>query len=144
LKNLGKTIERIIKVDPALENKLNPIKTKWKKYPSRTMNYWKELIDLLNSSPLLSHPKREIIRDIVSSKRRAIRQHLNSFEPVLQSDKIVGIVPENVADIIRRHDRQTINVSKLHLEANMTRNVSLAAEVSRKETLLDLMSKKYG
>jgi hypothetical protein len=142
LKNLGKTIEKIIKVDPALEERLTPIKNKWKRYPSKTMNYWKELIDFLNSNPLLEHPKRGEIRNIVAPKKKPIRQHLNSFEPALPSDRIIGIVPENIADIIRRHDRQTIDISKMHLEANMTRNVGMAAEVSRKETLLDITSKK--
>lgn len=142
MKNLGKTIERIIKIDPALEEKLIPIKNKWKRYPSKTMNYWKELVDFLNSNPLLEHPKRGEIRNIVASKKKPLRQHLNSFEPVVQTDRVIGIIPEHIADIVRRHDRQTIDISKLHLEAHLTRNVNMAAEVSRRETQLDILSKK--
>jgi len=142
LKNLGKTIDRIIKVDPALEDKLSSIKTKWKRYPSKAMDYWKELIDFLNSDPLMGHPHRSEIKEILNPKRRPRRRHLYSFEPVNQTDKVIGIIPENIADVVRRHDRTTIEVSKLHMEANMTRNIDLIAEVSRKETLLDITSKK--
>jgi hypothetical protein len=142
VKNLGKTIDRIIKVDPALEEKLIPIKNKWKRSPSKTMAYWKELLDYLNSNPLLSHPHRSEIRNIVNTKTHAKRKYLYTFEPTNTTDKVIVVIPENLADIIRRNDRQTLEASKQNMEASLTRNAELAAIVARKETILELNSKK--
>jgi hypothetical protein len=143
MKNLGKTIDRLLKVDPALEDKLIPIKNKWKKYPGKSMSYWKELIDFLNTDPdMVNHPKRPEIHDIFTVKKRPQRQHLNSFEAVNPTDTILGVIPENLADEIKRHDRQSIEVTKLHVEANITRCADLLAEVSRKESFLDISNKK--
>lgn len=142
MKNLGKTIDRILKVDPSLEGKLTPIKNKWKKSPSKTMNYWKELLTLLNAPSLMSHPKRSEIKDLIVPKRVIKRSHLHSFEDVIPADKILGVIPENIADAIRRHDRQSINLSKMIMEADLTRNAELKKENSRKEVILDINSKK--
>jgi hypothetical protein len=140
MKNLGKTIDRIIKVDPDLEGKLLSIKNKWKKTPSKTMNYWNELLALLNSNP--EHPKRLEIKNIISPKKRVERKQLYSFEEILPTDRNLGALPEGLSDIIKRHDRQSINASKLRVEASLTRNEALLAEVCRKEVLLDINSKK--
>jgi len=141
MKNLGKTIDQILKVDPSLEGKLTPIKNKWKKFPSRTMNYWKEFLDYLNSPSLLSHPKRSEMKDIIS-KQVTRKSPLYSFEDCTPLDKIIGAIPENLADIIRRHDRLSIEIAKLNIEAEITKNADLKAEVARKEALLDINSKK--
>jgi hypothetical protein len=142
MKNLGQTIDRLIKVDPTLEERLLALKNKWKRWPTKALTYWQELVDFLNSEPLLDHPAREKMREIVVAKRKPPRQQLSSFDLVASNDKIVGVISENVADHIRRNDRQAIAIAKLHVEANMTRNAELAAEVARKELIIDLNTKK--
>ena len=141
MKNLGKTIEQLIKVDPNLEKELMSIKNKWKRYPNKTNDYWKELLDFLNSDILMNHPKRMEMKDIINSKRKETCL-VYSFEEVALNDKIIGTIPENVADNIRRQDRQSIKVAKLHVEASMTRNLELMAESSRKGQILDIKTKK--
>jgi hypothetical protein len=141
MKNLGKTIDRIIKVEPALGEKLTPIKNKWKRYPSKAPTYWEELIKLLNTDSSLSNPKRSKIRDIITP-RHQFKQNLYSFEEITPADKIVGVIPENLADVIRRYDRKSIEISKLNVEAGMTHNIDLMADVTRKEAILDINSKK--
>lgn len=141
MKNLGKTIDRILKIDPDLEGKLVPIRNKWERYPAKTKNYWKELLDFLNSDPLNYHPRREEIRNILISKRKEKKQTY-SFQAVTSSDEVLGAIPENVSDLIKRHDRQSIEVAKLRVEATMTYNQELLSEVVRKEVLLDINTKK--
>jgi len=142
LKNLGRAIDRIIKIDPNLEEKLTSIKSRWKKYPSRTMNYWKELIDFLNSDPLRAHPKRQEIKAVINTKPKAVRPHLYSFDPVTPGDTILGVIPENLADHIRKYDRQAIEIAKMTVEASMTKNTAMFIEAHKLETLLDFKVKK--
>lgn len=140
MKNLGKTIDRILKIDPDLEGKLIPIKNKWKRYPSKSLNYWKELLTFLNSNP--EHPKRLEIKNIISPKKKVGIKQLYSFDEALPTDRSIGAIPEGISDIIKRHDRQSIEVAKLRVEASLTRNEALLSEVARKEVLLDINSKK--
>jgi hypothetical protein len=143
MKDLGKTIDRLLKVDPALEEKLLPIKNKWKKYPGRSMNYWKELITFLNTDPsMLKHPKRPEISSIFAVKKRPVRQQLNSFEMVIPNDRIIGVIPENLSDEIKRHDREYIDVAKLQVEAVLTKSDALKAEVHRRGSILEIHNKK--
>jgi hypothetical protein len=143
MKNLGKTIDKLLKVDPTLEEKLLPIKAKWKKYPGRSINYWKELITYLNTDPsILNHPKRPEISDIFTPKKRPTRQQLNSFEMVSPTDRVLGIIPENLADEVRHHDHQAIEIAKVHVEANITKSPDLMAQVNRKEAILEINNKK--
>ena len=139
MKNLGITIDRILRVDPTLDTQLLPIKSKWEKYPSRTMKYWKELGDVLNS--IQNHPKWSEIRSIVLPKKHSVRK-LCSFEPPTRNERVVGIIPENISDRIRRHDRSTINVAKKRMEAAMTKNMELMAYVSRQENLMEILMKR--
>jgi len=141
MKDLGRTIDRILKVDPALGEFLIPIKNKWRKFPARTMNYWKELTDVLNSDGLMAHPRRTEIKSILVTTRRPVKK-LSSFDQVTPNEKVVGIIPENLADRIRRHDRITIELSKKRVEASMTKNSELAAEVSKKEMAMELAMKR--
>jgi len=141
MKNLGRTIDRIIKIDPALEDKLSPIRNKWRKAPSKAMDYWKELIDFLNSDPLMKHPKRDQIKNIITYKRSAPKQ-LYTFDEVTPNDTIIGVVPENIADAIRRHDVKVIRLAKLQVEANMTRNAALMAKISRQDLLMEIETRK--
>ena len=141
MKNLGRTIDRIIKIDPALEDKLSPIRNKWRKAPSKAMDYWKELIDFLNSDPLMKHPKRDQIKNVITYQRTAPKQ-LYTFEEVSPNDTVVGVVPENIADAIRRHDIKVIRLAKLQVEANMTHNVALVAKISRQDLLMEIETRK--
>jgi hypothetical protein len=141
LKNLGKTIDRLIKIDPKFEKELIPIKSKWERCPSKTMSYWKELLKFLNSNTLLNHPKRSEIKDVLNSKKKSTKQ-LNSFDVVLPGDIIVGLIPENISDSIRKHDYQTINNAKLAIEANMTHNTDMLHRILRKEAFLEISTKK--
>jgi hypothetical protein len=141
LKNLGRTIDKILKIDPTLEEKLNSIKNKWKKTPAKTLSCWKELLEILNSDPLLHHPKRNEIKMVINPKKRASRTNFTSFEQTSPGDKFVGVIPENIADDLRRHNRQSIAVAKLNTEASLTRNMAIAAEVARKETILLIYGK---
>jgi len=141
MKNLGKTIDKLIEMDPNLEKKLGRIKKKWERFPSKTNDYWRELLDYLNSDTLSEHPKRDKMKDILNPKKKNKRE-VYSFESVHPSDVILGSLPENIADIVRKHDKQSIQAAKLRVEANLTRNVELMAQVLRKEMLLDINAKK--
>lgn len=141
MKNLGKTIDKLIKMDPNLEKKLTRIKTKWERHPSKTEDCWKELLNYLNSDNLMSHPKRTEMKDILNPKKKR-PQEIYSFEPVHPNDIVIGTIPENISDIIRRHDRRSIQTAKLRIEANLTRNSKLIAQVLRKEMLLEISTKK--
>lgn len=141
MKNLGKTIDRLIKVDPELESNLLPIKNKWKRYPSKTTAYWQELLDFINSEPIKQHPKRDAFRTIITS-RRTVPKQLYTFEEATKGDKIVGIIPEHLADMIRCHDRKAVSLAKKQVVANMTRNYSLMADISRLETLMEISTRK--
>jgi hypothetical protein len=142
MKNLGKTIDRLLEVDPTLEEKLIPLKNKWMKYPGRSMTYWKELITFLNTDPMLKHPKRPEMSHLFEIKKRPVRQRLNSFEKVTPADRILGVIPENLSDEIKRHDREYIEIAKLHVEAVLTRSNELKTEVHRRGSLLEIQNKK--
>jgi hypothetical protein len=143
MKNLDKTIERILKVDPTLEEKLIPIKNKFKKFPDRHMSYWKELITLLNNDPSITNsPKRAEISKIFTVKKRTSHQQLNSFKVITPADRIIGVIPENFSDEIKRHDREYIAIAKLNVEAVLTDSSELKAEVLRRGNLLEIHNKK--
>jgi len=139
MKNLGIIIQKILRVDPTLETQLLPIKSKWEKYPARTMKYWKELGEVLNT--IQNHPKWSEIRQIVSPRKRISRK-LCSFEPPTRNEKVLGVIPENLADRIRRHDRASIEVAKKRMEATMTKNMDLMAYVNRQENRMEILMKK--
>jgi hypothetical protein len=141
MKNLGKAIDQLIKIDPDMEKKLGRIKKKWERSPSKTNDCWRELLDYLNSDLLSEHPKRNKMKDILNPKKK--RKHeIHSFESVHPSDIVLSALPENLADIVRRHDKQNIQVAKLRVEAHLTRNAELMSQVLRKEMLLDINAKK--
>jgi len=141
MKNLGKAIDRLIEMDPNLEKMLGRIKKKWERSPSKINDCWRELLDYLNSDSLSRHPKRDKMKDILNSKKKSKRE-VYSFELVHPSDIVLGSLPGDIADIVRRHDRSSIQAAKLRVEAHLTRNVELMAQVLRKELLLDINAKK--
>jgi len=141
MRNLGKTIDELIKMDPDLEKKLIRIKKKWKRYPSKTEDYWKELLDFLNSKTLSDHPQRNRMKNILNPKKRN-KHEIYSFETVHPNDVVVGALPGNIADIVRRHDRRSIQIAKLRVEADITKNQDLVSNVLRKEMLLEIDAKR--
>lgn len=141
MRNLGKTIDQIIKIDPNLEKSLSRIKTKWERTPDKAKNYWQELINYLNSDNLLKHPNRFDIKNILNPSR-PVRKSLYTFELLKPTDKILGVIPENIADIIRRHDRAAITAAKMRIEANLTGDLDLLTITARKEAKLEINSKK--
>jgi len=141
MKSLGRTIDQILKIEPMLEEALVPIKNRWKRYPSKTMTYWKELLDCLNSKDLLNHPKRTEIKNILTIKRKTSKK-IFSFDATTTNDRVLGIIPENVSDRIKSIDRQTIDLAKKRIEASMTHDEETMAYVSRKDVMLEIGYKK--
>ena len=141
MKNLGRTIDRLIKVDPRFEEVLSQLKMKWKKYPAKEMNYWEEMFEYLNSLNIQNHPKVSEIKNIVVPKQR-IHKRIYSFEDVTPQDIILGAIPENIADQIKRHDRQAITLAKMRTEASMTRDPELISTATRKEALQEVSMKR--
>jgi len=142
MKDLGRTIDKLLRVEPTLQPQLSSIKKNWKKNPSKTMEYWQELLTILNSEPLLGHPRRHELRSIVVNRPKQAHQQLYTFEETRANDRIVGVIPEHLADFIRRHDSRMVRMAKKQTEANMTRNVALMAQVSREETLLNISANR--
>ena len=141
MKSLGKTIDRILKIDPDLASDLGPIKAKWQRFPSKTQGYWKELLLLLNSESLQEHPRRDEIKGIVTETKKHPRQTY-TFTEAAATDRVIGVIPEHISDVVRRYDRAAIKLAKSQVVANMTRDVGLLAELSRNETLLEIGMRK--
>jgi len=141
MKSLGKTIDRILKLDPGLESMLIPIRNKLKRYPTRETIYWKELLKILNSGNFLRHPQREKIRNILSPQRK-LEKPVFSFDETGSIDRILGVIPENISDKIRRYDHNCVKMAKNRVEAGMTRNSEMLEKLSRKEALMELDLKK--
>lgn len=137
MKNLARTIDRILKVEPTLEPQLSPLKDKFTRFPSRAMNYWKQLIDFLNSKPMLEHPKRDLIKHIIVPKTPTAKP-LSTFEEVGANETIVGLIPEYLADRIRRHDRFSIQIAKRGVVATMTRNQTVVTELVRRQAIMEM------
>lgn len=141
MKDLGKTIDRILKIEPDLDTQLNPIKKRFHRYPHKAMDYWKQLIDILNSDDMMEHPGREKIRKIVTSRRKRSTSY-NTFDQISTNDLVVAAIPENISDRIKRHDKQSIDLAKKQVEANLTRNMDLQTDLLRKSAKLDILLKK--
>ena len=60
--NLGRTIDRILEIEPNLSPQLISLKGKWEKKPKKL--YWKKLFDVLNTEIVPQHPKRAEIQSI--------------------------------------------------------------------------------
>ncbi len=141
MKNLGKAIDTLIRIDPEFEGKLKPIKNKWRRWPDKTTEYWAELLEFLNTDTMMSHPQRNEIRDAINTKNRRKRK-LYSFDTILPGDKIIGNIPDDIADRIRRQDRRSIEIAKSRVEADLTRDLDLMAELIRKDHFLEIDIKK--
>lgn len=141
MKNLGKTIDSLIRIDPEFEDTLKPIKNKWKRWPNKTSVYWAELLEFLNRDSLLKHPQRDKIRNTLNTKKKS-KHLLYSFETIISGDKVIGPIPGNIADKIRKQDRRSIEIAKLRVEADLTHNMELMATLIRKEYVLEIETKK--
>ena len=105
------------------------------------MSYWKDLLNVLNSDDLMTHPKRSEIRNILMPAKRVERK-VNSFDDITPNDKVLGVLPENIADRIRRHDRIFIEMSKQHTEAVITKNSKMITELSRRNAKQEIQLKR--
>ena len=141
MKNLGKAIDLLIQIDSDFEKKLKLIKNKWRRWPNNSTKYWTELLEFLNADSLMTHPRRDQIRNAINTKKKNKRK-LYSFETLLQNDRVIGNIPGNMADKIRRQDRRSIEIAKLRIEADLTRNTDLMAELIRKDHILEIETKK--
>lgn len=141
MKNLSKTVDRILKIEPSLEALLIPIKIKWDKGP-RKMIYWKQLFKILNSEIPKTHPKRFEIQNIFSVKKSSVKKKLYTFEFPSLNETVIGTIPEHLEGIIRRNDRMKIKHAKQILEAKLTHNDVLMVEANKQSEKLEIEEKK--
>jgi len=141
MKSLARTIDRIIRVDPAFESHLSPLKVKVKKYPKKNMTYWDELLKFFNSEALKTHPKINEIRNIIVSQKKQPKP-MYTFEEVSTTDRVIGFISENIADRIRRYDRQSIRLAKKQVEVNLTHNSALFGYLARQNALNEIKMKR--
>jgi hypothetical protein len=141
MKNLGKTIDQILKIEPNLEAQLIPIKIKWKKYPGRVMVYWGDLIKILNAEIGPEHSKRLEIQRVLTLKRK-IAKKTYTFEPPTENETVVGVIPEPIECRIKKYDRIQIDIAKAGLEAKLTHNNEMIISLIRRADLVDLQQKK--
>jgi hypothetical protein len=139
MKSLGKTIDRILKVAPALEAHLAPIKSKWKKYPGRSKNYWGELANTLTSE-VVDEIDRKKIREILVTKPPA--KPLYTFDEITPNEKIIGVLPENLSDRIKYHDLVSVKLSMLQTKAALTKDMSLITLLTKRSARLEIAMKK--
>jgi len=141
MKNLAKTIDKILKVEPDLSGDLMPIRRKFNRWPQKAMDYWKELLGILNSSQILSEDQKNKIRSILvnPTKRKKLRY---TFQQVGPGDKIIGAVPEHIADKLKSHDRRRIDVAKRTVEAEATHDSETYAQLMRRSAHLDIEQAK--
>jgi len=140
MRGLSKIVDRILKIEPTLQNQLLPIKTKWEK--SNRIAYWKQLLKILNKEVTPQHPKRMEIQNIFISKRVKGPKKLQTFEPPSPMEVVVGVLPEPVDCKIRRYDRMQVDLSKKILEARMTHNIEMMADIARRYERLDIKQKQ--
>jgi len=141
MRNLGKTIDKILAVDPCLGPHLTPIKNKWEKYPKKEFLYWKQIISILNTNLIPGHPNRDAIKEILNPPRKKIPA-VHSFEVPTKMEQVLGVIPEGIECRIRKYDRKNIELAKKEIEAKLTHNISMFIAVSRDIEILDNLQKK--
>lgn len=141
-KNLSRTIDRLIEVEPSLEKKLVPLKKKFNRWPSKKQDYWNELLNIMNNDKnILTHPKREKMKNIIVSKKVHKKKNY-TFNLLTDLDNVVGMIPENYADIIKRLDLKSIKIAKDKVEADLTNNFDLHVSLKKQETNLEIETQK--
>ena len=141
MKNLGKTIDKLIQIDNDLEKSLKPIKTKWKRFPKREEYYWTELLTFLNSEKLMDHPEREKMKKVFFNPRKK-KSPKYSFEAISEQDTIIGPLIGKLADKIRQLDLRSIRLAKEHVEANMTHDHDKLVTTFRKSQIIDVETRR--
>ena len=141
MKNISKTIEKILAVEPSLEKQLNPIKSKSKKYPGKRDYYWTQLLKILNVGITQDHPKRIEIQNILNDRKQS-KKNLQSFDTPTSIETVVGTIPEHLECRLRKYDRTQIELAKQSIEAKLTHVEEKMIDVIRKSELLELKQKK--
>jgi hypothetical protein len=141
MRNLSKTVDRILKIEPTLEAHLIPIKSKWDRGP-RKMVYWKQLFKVLNTEIPVEHPKRFEIQSLFTNKNKKTIKKLNTFEVPSPLETVVGVIPEHLEGRLRRTDRLQIELAKRVTEAKMTHNENMMIEVNKQGEKLDIEQRK--
>jgi hypothetical protein len=138
-KDLAKLIEKLIHIDPSLENDLEPIRKKYLKQSKIVMDCWNKLISILNEQSYDKNTRSKMMKLIVP---RPSVQKKSGFEPPHPNERILGTIPQNIADTIRKQDRAILSIQKSNLEAQITNNHSLFVEIGKKQARLDIQQKK--
>lgn len=141
MKDFGKTVDRIIKIEPNLDIRLTPIKIKWEKYPKKATTYWEQLLKVLNTEVGPQHPKRAEIQGILSFKRKPTKK-IYSFEFPTESETVQGFIPEHLEYRLKKYDRMQIDLAKMGIEARLTHNRDLAIKLARQSEFLEANQKK--
>jgi hypothetical protein len=137
--NLGRTIDRILEIEPNLSPQLISLKGKWEKKPKKL--YWKKLFDVLNTEIVPQHPKRAEIQSILVPKKRTTEKK-STFEAPTPVETVVGTIPENLECRLRRMDKNQIELASKSTEARMTHDTSLMLKLIRKTELLEIEQRK--
>jgi hypothetical protein len=139
LRNLAKTIDKILNIYPNLEDQLLPIKLLWVK--NHRNLYWEKLLNVLNSKIDINDSRRLQIQNVLNPKKR-IPKILNTFEPPTPLETIIGVIPENIGSQLRKYDRLQVSYAKITIEAKMTHNRAMLIDVMKKTEKLEIAQKK--
>lgn len=139
--NLAKAIDRLLHLDPKLGDQLIPIRDKYIMRPKRARVYWKELLDVLNSEPVRKNPRWHEFRQIFVTKGKPSKIRY-TFDEVNPTDSLIGTIPENLADRIRRYDRRIVLMAMKNTEAEMTSNTDEQVRLSRLNELRSVELKR--
>jgi len=139
MKSLGRTIDRILRIAPELKPQLSMIKSKWKRWPQRTTDYWKELATTLSQN-VADEEEQEKIREILYNPRRA--KPIYTFDEVGPNDKVLGTIPEYLADRIKRHDLASVHMAMQQTKASLTKDPDLIVQLTRRSAKTEIAMKK--
>lgn len=139
-KDLSKVIDKLIQIKPDLKDELEPIKKKYSRQKKTILNYWNKLFVILNNHSFDKNTKNKIMKTVLP--KRSVRRNENTFDSPHANEKIVGPIPENIADNIRRQDKLLVRLQKLSLEAQMTNNRNLLMDLEKKQARLEIKQKK--
>jgi len=141
MQDIKRTIDRIIKIVPSLQEPLLSIREKAKKSPQHNEIYWKQLLNVLNSEKLSTSLVSDIKRILNPPHIRPNGQK-SSFPEVGKNEQIVGTIPDHISDKLHRYDRAMILIGKSKYEASATNNTELLSYALRKEALMEISLKK--
>ena len=140
MKNVSKTVDRILKIEPTLDALLVPIKIKWEK-THRNELYWTKLMKVLNSEIIPGHPKRTQIQSLLAPRKKPPKK-LYTFEIPGSTESIVGPIPEHIEGRLRRLDHLQVEYAKMATGARMTHNEPMLMDLTKKFEKLDIDQKR--